>query len=80
MIALFFCGFFLTYSAYKLFQLKFVKKDETKINSGFMSGYSESDERSRNYKIWFISSLGGIVNIFLILGLVEIIESVIKKM
>lgn len=79
-IALFFCGFSFTYSAYKLFQLKFSKKDETRINSGFMSGYSAADERNRNYKIWFISSLGGFVNIFLILGLVEILEAILKNL
>lgn len=78
-IALFFCGFALSYSAYKMFQLKFAKPDQNKINSGFMSGYSEADERNRNYKIWFISSLGGFANIFLILGLVEIIEAILKR-
>jgi hypothetical protein len=79
-IALFFCGFAISYSLYKLFQLKFTKKDETRIDSGFMSGYSAADERNRNYKIWFISSLGGFVNIFLILGLVEIIEAILKNL
>lgn len=79
MIALFLCGFMITYSAFKWFKSKRAKNIEPKIASGFMSGFSKADERSKNYKIWFISSMGGFVNIFLIIGLVEIIEAFVKR-
>lgn len=77
-IAVFCCGFFISYSAYKLFQINFAKPQLTKINSGFMSGYSDADERNRNWKIWFLSALGGVLNILLIFSLVELIESFLK--
>lgn len=79
-IGIFACGFFIGYSATKLFRMNSSKQNDLQINSGFMSGYSSVDQRNRNYKIWFISAAAGVCNTLIIFVLTSIIrENVLQK-
>jgi hypothetical protein len=68
LIAAFVIGFFIAFSAYKIFKNDIQTDTEIHIDSGVMSGYSDYEAREREFTVWFLSAGGGVLNAIVWLG------------
>ena len=66
-------GFSIGYSAIKLLRLHYVSQEakELKIESGVMSGYSQSQEQNANWFVWLFGSVSGFANLIVFTLLLE---------
>jgi len=61
----FWLGFVFAFAVATIVLTRVVSFDDLPSDGGPMSGYAESVRRTTKYKIWFIASAGGVLNVIL---------------